>query len=150
MVISAYTRRKEKRKPVTQAFSCLKDCTYKEGSKNMAQGKSVKLSIAQDRQCDKQVVPTFEGDCFYHLNKNRLKAKSKSRTQATPDSNNKSETVCYYVLCGSSVDGHPVRREFMTLDHIYLTIEKSFLWAWISNKRLTIQQFCCIVVIRKR
>lgn len=45
MVISAYIRRKETRKPVTQAFSCLKDCTYKEGSKNMTQDKSVKLSV---------------------------------------------------------------------------------------------------------
>lgn len=44
MVISAYTRRKEKRKPVTQAFLHLKDCTYKEGSKNVTQDKSVKLS----------------------------------------------------------------------------------------------------------
>lgn len=52
VVISAYTRRKEKRKPVTQAFSYLKDCTYKEGSKNVTQDKGVKLSIAQDRQCD--------------------------------------------------------------------------------------------------
>jgi len=37
---------------VTQVFSCLKDCTYKEGSKNVAQDKGVKLSIAQDQQCD--------------------------------------------------------------------------------------------------
>lgn len=51
VVISAYIRRKEKRKPVTQAFSCLKDCTYKEGSKNMTQDKGVKLSTAQDQQC---------------------------------------------------------------------------------------------------
>lgn len=45
MVISEYIRRKEKRKPVTQAFLYLKDCTYKEESKNMAQEKSVKLSV---------------------------------------------------------------------------------------------------------
>ena len=59
----------------------------------------------------------------------------KSKTQATPDSNNKSETACYYALCDSSVYGHPVRREFMTLGYIYLSIEKSPLWAWISNKK---------------
>jgi len=41
-----------KTKPVTQVFSCLKDCTYKEGSKNMMQDKGIKLSIAQDRQRD--------------------------------------------------------------------------------------------------
>lgn len=56
MVISAYTRQKENCKPVTQAFSYLKDCTYKEGSKNMTQDKSVKLSIAQDQQRDQQIV----------------------------------------------------------------------------------------------
>lgn len=44
MVISAYIRRKEMRKPVTQVFLHLKDCTYKEGSKNVTQDKSVKLS----------------------------------------------------------------------------------------------------------
>ena len=42
-VISAYTRRKEKRKPVTQASVCLKGRTYKEESKDRPQGESVKL-----------------------------------------------------------------------------------------------------------
>lgn len=43
-----------------------------------------------------------------------------SRTQATPGSINKPETACHYVLCDLSVDGYPVRREFMTLDHIFV------------------------------
>ena len=42
----------------------------------------------------------------------------KSKTQATPDSEIKSETACNYALCDSSVDGQPVRREFMILNHI--------------------------------
>lgn len=47
----------------------------------------------------------------------------KGRTHATPDSNIKSETACYYALCDLSVDGYPVRREFMTQDHIYFILK---------------------------
>lgn len=41
--MSAYTRRKEKRKPVTQASVCPKDRTYKEESKDRPYGKNVRL-----------------------------------------------------------------------------------------------------------
>ena len=67
MVISAYTRRMENRKPVTKAFSYLKDRTYKEESKNTAQGKGVKLpSSAQDRQCGINIVPA-SCESRYHI-----------------------------------------------------------------------------------
>lgn len=66
----------------------------------------------------------------------RQKAEHKPR----PDGNNEPETACNYALHDLSVDGYPVRREFMAPDRVYLSLEKSLLWAWISNKRLTKQQ----------